>query len=460
MTNHIYKTRKVLAALAILVIAGSLSCKKLIQIPPNPSNQISQGSVFSDSADIISAVVGIYANFDVSGGSANIFSGTLTENMGCAADEFIYSLGNTFQTNTYVATDGTVGTFWSSAYANLYQINTCLAGIASTNAISDSLKQLLTGELEVDRALHYFYLVNLFGGVPLVTGQNYQTNAVLPRSSVDSVYDLIISDLTAARNVLTPNYPSVGSARPNLYTADALLARVYLYRNQYAAADAMASEIINSGLYSLVPLNSVFLSGSNEAIWQLPAVGITYQTMEGESFIPFLPGFEPYYQLQSGLLNSFEAGDQRATSWIGTSTVGSTNYYYPYKYENRMATATPVEGYVVFRLGEQYLIRAEALAQQNKLDSALSDLNMIRQRAGLGNSTAVTGADVLNAVMHERQTELFAEWGHRWFDLRRTGAIDSVLGALKPGWQPTDSTLPVPFTQLQNNPFLTQNPGY
>ena len=115
---------------------------------------------------------------------------------------------------------------------------------------------------------------------------------------------------------------------------------------------------------------------------------------------------------------------------------------------------------MVFRLAEQYLIRAEALAQQNKLDSALADLNLVRQRAGLGNSTAVTGTDVLAAVMHERQTELFAEWGHRWFDLRRTGTIDAVLGAVKPGWQPTDSTLPVPFTQIQDNSLLTQNPGY
>lgn len=459
MTNHIYKTQKALAALAVLMIAGSLSCKKLIQIPPNPSNEISESSVFADSADIISAVVGVYADFRVSGGGSNIFSGMITENMGCAADEFIYAYGSTFQTNTYIATDGTVGIFWSTAYANLYQINTCLAGIASTSAISDSLKQLLTGELKMVRALHYFYLVNLFDGVPLVTGQNYQTNAVLPRSSVDSVYDLIISDLTDARKALTPNYPSDGRARPNLYTADALLARVYLYRNQYAEADAMASEVINSGLYTLVPLSGVFLSGSNEAIWQLPAVGINYQTMEAESFVPYSAYSSPVYQLQSGLVNSFETGDQRKTSWIGTSTLGGTSYY-PYKYKNRTATATPIEGYVVFRLAEQYLIRAEALAQQNKLDSALADLNVVRQRAGLGNSTAVTGTDVLAAVMHERQTELFAEWGHRWFDLRRTGTIDAVLGAVKPGWQPTDSTLPVPFTQIQDNSLLTQNPGY
>lgn len=455
MTKRIYK-----AALFFLVLAGSLSCKKLIQIPPNPANQVQESTVFSDSADILSAVTGIYVGFDVSDGSSNIFSGTLTENMGLAADEFIYTFGSTFLTNTYTATDGTVGGFWSSAYANLYQVNACIQGISTTTAISDSLRQLLTGELKMVRALHYFYLVNLFDGVPLVITQNYQVNAVLPRSTVDSVYDMVIADLTDARKALTPEYPSEGRARPNLYTADALLARVYLYRNQYAAADAMASEIINSGLYNLVPLSNVFLDGSNEAIWQLPAVGTSTQTAEASAFVPYSAYSSPYYQLQTGLLSSFEPGDQRKTAWIGTSTAGGSTVYYPYKYKNLTATASPVEDYMVFRLAEQYLIRAEALAKQNKLDSALADLNQVRLRAGLGNSSAVTMTDVLSAVMHERQTELFAEWGHRWFDLRRTGTIDAVLGALKPGWQPTDSTLPVPFTEIQNNPFLIQNPGY
>jgi hypothetical protein len=408
----------------------------------------------------MSAVAGVYTNFKVSGGGNNIFSGMITQYMGCASDELSYVYGNTFLTNTYLATDATASQFWSTGYQNIYYINACLSGISSSSAISESLKQSLIGELKMVRAMNYFYLVNLYGGVPIVTSTDYTVTADLPRSSVDSVYAFMLSDLTDARGTLKATYPSAGRARPNLYTADALLARLYLYRGQYVQADAMASEIINSGLYSLVGLNSVFVSGSNEAIWQLPAIGVTYQTSEATAFIPFSSAAAPSWQVTSYLLNSFELNDLRKTSWVGTSTVIGKNYYYPFKYKKQLATATPADGYVVFRLAEQYLIRAEALAQQNKPDSALADLNTIRNRAGLANSTASTAPQILSAVMQERRIEFFCEWGHRWFDLIRSGTINSVLSTVKTGWMPAAALLPVPSTDIQNDPSLTQNPGY
>ncbi len=456
--NHSMGNRWVIPILLLSLITGS--CKKLIEIPPNPINQIPQAAVFSDSSDIISAIAGVYLNFKVAGGS-NLFSGNIAQSMGLAAGEMTYAYsGNTFQTNTYIATDGTASGFWTSGYTNLYYINSCLEGITSTTAISDALKQALIGELKMVRAMHYFYLVNLYGAVPIVNGTDYKTNTDLARSSVDSVYAFILSDLTDARKVLKATYPSAGRARPNLYTADALLARVYLYLGQYANADVMASEVISSGNYGLTALSGVFLQGSNEAIWQLPAVGTSFQTTDGEFFIPYSNTSAPTYPMTSFLVDSFETGDQRKTAWIGTSTAAGKIYNYPFKYKNRTYSATPVESYMFFRLAEQYLIRAEALARQNKADSALADLNKIRSRAGLGNSTASTPDEILSAILHERQIELFCEWGHRWFDLRRTGRIDAVLGAIKPGWLPTDATLPIPSQEMQNDPYLTQNPGY
>lgn len=455
---------KGLSIFLIAVIAGSVSCKKLIEIPPNPPTQIPENAVFSDSADIMSAVAGIYSRLNIAGGGSNIFNGMLTINTAMAADELTWTSPSPFQTNTYTATDGTIATLWSSPYTNLYQINACLAGIASTTAISSALKQSLLGELKVLRALNYFYLVNLFGGVPLVTTTDYKVNAVLPRSPVDEVYALIISDLTDARKVLTASYPSTGRARPNLYTADALLARVYLYRGQYANAETMASEVINSGLYDVasVALIDVFHDGNNESIWQLPAVGTGTQTSEGYTLTPYTPSLRPSYQINSQLLNSFENNDQRKTTWIKASTASSGPYYYAYKYRNRNYANTPVEGYVVLRLAEQYLIRAEVRAQQGgtKLADAAADLNVVRRRAGLGATTETTQPGLLNAILHERQVEFCFEWGHRWFDLKRIGTIDAVLSPIKTGWKSTNAILPVPFQETQNNPFLTQNPGY
>ncbi|MBC7851372.1 MAG: RagB/SusD family nutrient uptake outer membrane protein, partial [Chitinophagaceae bacterium] len=109
---------------------------------------------------------------------------------------------------------------------------------------------------------------------------------------------------------------------------------------------------------------------------------------------------------------------------------------------------------------EQYLIRAEARAKLNDLTGAISDLNTIRNRAGLANTIAVSQQNILNAIAEERRTELFGEWGHRWFDLKRTGKINEVMNALKANWKATDALWPIPIDQLKANPALVQNPGY
>jgi hypothetical protein len=98
---------------------------------------------------------------------------------------------------------------------------------------------------------------------------------------------------------------------------------------------------------------------------------------------------------------------------------------------------------------------------QNNLDGSLSDLNVIRDRAGLQPVSAGDQAAVLNLIEKERQNELIAEWGHRWLDLKRTGKTDSVLSLEKGAyWQSTDALYPIPLYEIQTNPLLTQNPGY
>jgi hypothetical protein len=119
---------------------------------------------------------------------------------------------------------------------------------------------------------------------------------------------------------------------------------------------------------------------------------------------------------------------------------------------------------MVLRLAEQYLIRAEAQAQQNNLAGAKSDLDAVRLRSGLPGVTVTTKEAMLQDIAQERQTELFTEWGHRWFDLKRTGAMDSVMTrtAVVKGtaWKPHFKLFPIPQTEIQANPNLTQNPGY
>lgn len=186
-------------------------------------------------------------------------------------------------------------------------------------------------------------------------------------------------------------------------------------------------------------------------------------TAEGNAFIPASTTAKPTYVLTPALMAAFEQGDARKTAWLKTTAVSGQNYVFPFKYKQRSAAVPgtpPSEHYVILRLTEQYLIRAEARARQSNLDGAKADLNVVRTRSGLSNTLATDESSLLLAIEKERQREFFAEWGHRWFDLKRTGRADAVLGSIKPGWQTTDALYPIPFLEIQNNPFLTQNPGY
>jgi hypothetical protein len=460
-----FNKNKILAGLLLLALSTFVSCKKLIEIPPNPPTQITRAEQFLDSATAISAVVGVYTYNQGQGFAYS--DANLTISTGLSADEIssTESYGDEAEFYSYTLTpvNSEITTLWQYPYQSLYQVNDVLNGIANNNNLSASFIKQITGEMKVVRALYYFNTVNLFGGVPLVTSIDYNTTAHLPRASVNAVYTQILADLGDAVKKLPAAYPSSGHARPNLYTALALLAKVHLYQGQWQAAYNEADSIIKSGMYSVTntPLNGVFLDGSNEAIWQLPAISSENQTAEARIFVPN-SGSTPNFLVTPFLLSQFEAGDQRLQNWIGTAVINNQNLYYPFKYKNVLASATPVEDYMVFRLGEMYLIRAEAAAELNNLSGALADVNIIRARAGLAGSTAnvTSQTAVLAAVMHERQTELCFEWGNRWFDLKRTGTAGTVLTAEKTGWQSYDTLYPLPQAQIQLNNQLTQNPGY
>lgn len=444
--------------------AGLLSCNKLLDIPSHPDDKLSADRVYSDSVNVMGALVGLYANFKVGGSGGAIFGSDLTFYAGMSADEVFYPSStqlNDFTTNELQVDNGEVNTLWSSCYTGIYQANAFLEGVTDNKNISLALQQQVRGEALVTRALYYFQLVNLYGAVPYVTTTDFKVNAALPRSSTDSIYNLIQSDLTTAMTLLTTKYPSAGRARPNIQVARALLAKVYLYRRQWQQASDQANQLITDGSYQLTDLDKIFYDGSTEAIWQVPSVATYGQVAETGYFIPYSPGYLPSFVLADPLVNAFEAGDNRKATWIRTTVVNNVTYYYPVKYRNKDLTATPKESLMFFRLGEQYLIRAEASAQLDLLDSARADINRIRHRAGLGNTPAVSKDDVLLAIEHERQTELFCELGQRWYDLKRTGRATAVLGALRPAtWQATDALYPVPLAQRQSNPFLTQNLGY
>jgi hypothetical protein len=442
-------------------IHGFSSCKKFVEVKLPPT-QAAAEQVFSNDQTATSTIAGLYSSLVLTG--LSFTNGGMSIYPGLSADEIYNTSPNdddVFRTNNIPATNSTVigSRFWNRAYIIVYQSNAIIGALTNATTLTPAVQQQLTGEALTIRALCYFYLINLFGDVPLITDTDYRENAIQGRTAKARVYEQLVEDLEKAMALLPATYTSTARARINKWAAGALLARIYLYTSELAKAESIATAIINSGTYSLVTnLNNVFLSSSNETIWQL--VRETGNTVEGSMFVPASTTTKPAYAITNGLLNAFEPSDLRKENWVKANVVNNETFYYPYKYKVR--TNTPITEYlVVFRLAEQWLIRAEANARQNKLQSALDDLNIIRKRAGLPDANANTKDELLLAIEGERQKEFFAEWGHRWFDLKRTERANAILAPIKaPNWQPTDVLYPLPFQEIQRNTALIQNEGY
>lgn len=440
------------------------SCKDFIEVK-QPINRITGDAVFQEDGTAIAAINGCYARLTTS--SLYFANGGLSVFLGMYADDITTNLTVTnyrdFANSTLTASNSLISTnIWRNCYETIYQLNRCIQGLQGPNSLNQAMKNQLQGECYFLRAFCYWYLTNSFDAVPIITGTNYETNATLPRRDPSIVYTLMKEDLLKAKELLKPEYPSTGKFRANKFVATALLARLCLYEQQWQDAETYSTEVINSGLYSLPTPANAFLMASPEAIWQLTIDGQTSNTQEGTNFVPLASGNTlPLYPLTTSLRTAFETGDLRYTNWVGSKTVNGTPHYFPYKYKSRgTAVTAKVEQPIVLRLAEQYLIRAEARANRNNLINAVEDLKLIRGRAGLGTTTSTTNQnEVLTAIIKERRVEFFAEYGHRWFDLKRTGALDVTLN-YKPEWQSTDRLLPIPQSEMLLNTNLTPNPGY
>lgn len=457
---------------AIIVLLVVLSgCKKFVDLGQG-ADQLTGKQVFASDSTALKAVAGIYIDMMKEAGLLNgllsKYAGLYTDELSCSPDRgqdagFL----NTQLTADYVP----LIICWKRPYEYIKGCNIVIEGLGPTSGVSNSLKIQLTGEAKFLRALTYFYLVNLFGDTPLVLGTNYEVNAAMPRTAAAAVKAQIINDLKDAITLLpiapegTTN-PNNQRIKPGKWAATALLARVYLYNEQWQEAEAMASAVIGAGIYHLPEnLNDVFLKGSEETIFQLQPVMRTFNTMEGSYFLDNSTG-RPVYEVTMGLLNSFEAADRRKVNWLRPVST----YYAISKY--KMPKDSPqTENNIVLRLSEQYLIRSEASARQDRVPEALADINRIRSRAQLTPLPAtLTQPAVLLAIANERRHEFFAEFGHRFLDLKRwynTSVHSDPLRLLavdawrtKKEWQPFRNLWPVPESEIKLNKLLTQNPDY
>jgi hypothetical protein len=463
-----------------LVLLALSSCRKFVELPV-PDDRLTASTVYSTNEVATSVINGIYIRTSE---TFNVVSKYSTEYLGFTSDELTDYYTNAvsesylmYQNNANSNTEF----YWSGTYKLIYYCNVAIEGIEGSSALDPNLKTQLLGESKFMRALFYYYLVNSYGKVPLITKSDYSVNINAKRAEVSDIYAQIIADLKDAQSKLSKDYlngdaltpytaTSAERVRPTYWAATALLARIYLYTKQWNEAEANATILINNNMmFSLPPAARVFQKNSQESIFQLPPVlSFSNSLFNARTFVLGTavgtltnPG-----AISPQLQQAFEPDDQRKTNWTGTTVIGGKTYVFPYKYKANTPSlsANKPEYLTILRLAEQYLIRAEARAQLNNLGGAADDVNAIRTRAGLPNTTITNQTALLDAVMQERRIELFCEQGHRWFDLKRTGRVDAVMSVVTPTkggtWQSYKQFIPIPADELANGPGLDQNPGY
>lgn len=469
MNNIAKTTQTIVLALFVLIVS---SCKKLLDIEP-PKNELPSEVIFSSAETARGALSGAYSQLS----SSQTFSVNLTVTDALASDE-LRALSSSarfalLQNNTYEAQNSSyIRDMWTDAYTSIYSFNNIIERLNNNTAISAPVARQIRSEALAMRAYCYLFLAGHFGDVPLVLSTNVNATALQPKSPAAAVYTRIVADLMEAKAGLDVGYVSNSGissrSQINRAGATALLARAYLATGNYQQAISNATEVIGqTSLYQLLPaseLNNIFLAGSREAVFQLGAAfnATSGYTSEGQELVSDQFTFALRYTLTNGLLNAFEPNDLRRTAWVRQVSLNGVNAAEPYKYHNTDADAATASGRneapTVIRLAEMYLIRAEANNALGNTTAALADVNIIRNRAALPSLSA--GVNLNLAIEQERRIEFFCERGDRWLSLKRTGRVNAVIGTLKQTWQPFAQLFPIPQTEIDANPNLTQNAGY
>jgi len=504
--------------ISLLLLSGTLllgaGCNKYLE-EQDPSN-LSPDSYFTLPEHAEASVNSVYANLRFISDGAGIFSqnfqlleaitGTSTSQTGQNSDL------NNLLNLAYDADNVHIRQWWAALYRGIANANLGIAKIPGINPMDEAQKARYIGEAKFLRALHYFWLVRLWGDVPLLTEpvESYTSPDLYPgRTPQEEVYNQIVQDLKDAEAAGLP--VTEGSGRASLSAVKSLLASVYLTMagyplnkgaEYYRLAADKANEVITSGAFGALPdyevLHNPDLDNRGERIFSVQYSADVADARAGYQNI-LLPNFGGIsaYGTQVGstvptvsFYESFEAGDRRTeeqqyfyTAYYegGNGPLKDLNAPYIFKHFDRIANGTSGTrgtsqsglNWPLIRYSEVLLIFAEA---QNEADgapsaAAIAALKAIRDRANLTTPATFTQAAFREAVWRERWHELCYE-GKTWFDMVRlrkvynedTNGFDEFTGhsfSYGPTLQDKHLLLPLPTLEMNNNPNLRpQNPGY
>jgi tetratricopeptide (TPR) repeat protein len=492
--------KKIQKLILILIIASSLlgACDdKLLDL--SPVSDINAENFYSNKEDMVNAVNAAYAGLRLNG----LFNQGLYYLTEMRSDNTFASWvpGNSFDTEsiyyfTVTSSNRFVNSVWNDSYEAILRCNVVLDRIDAVEMDQTFMEQL-KGEVRFLRALEYFYLVELFGDVPLVLKElTVQEAYELARTPVQEVYNQIIEDLKFAENVLPPSYPDSDLGRATNGAAKGILGKVYLKLRNYADAKSKLEEVINYNQYALLPdyaqLWDLDHENSSESLFE-----VQYKKGGTGTGSPFANAFAPRGSGQTivpvggtgsvnsptvDMANAYEPGDLRKDISMEPGFYDENGEFVPYMYPKKYLDVPFVSGdadnnWPVLRYADVLLMYAEVLNELGFVadGKAFELLNQIRERAGLeAKTSAHVNADlrITNqqefrlAMEQERRVELAFE-NHRWFDLLRTGRALEVINSKRdilniPNEVPEYQLLyPIPLQVIDNNPtVIQQNPGY
>ena len=488
--------------MTLLLIGATTACEEALE--EDPKGSLAPEFFFRTEEDLHLAITPVYGGmleaFNSWGGIAPMFGGDdLTTLAGSNKQGF-----KEFDVFEATNTNDRMGAMWGNAYGSIKNANNFLLNYEKAD-VSDEIKQQYAGQAHFLRALAYFYLVRIWGEIPLVEG--IEPDFEQPKAEVADVYALIESDLLTAEAFLPDTWEAFEQGVvPTKGTAKALLSSVYLTMagwplqdaSKYALAAAQAGEVIDAAGtygYELMPEFADLWDGTSKSDAEL-VFGIFYENQYAWPNVNMMGpragqpgaenGWDDYFS-EIHFFNDFPEGPRKEATFLteiaveknedGTLTkmnwqeVGTRHpYFKKYRFGKDLDPENPFDANwmsdrtaVLMRYAHVLLIYAEAQAMANRVDaSAYEALNQVRRRAGLEEvPLGLSREDFRDAVIQERAWEFAAEPEGRWFDLIRTERVEEATADRGPAEvalpnPPTkaDYWAPIPNGDVLINPAL------
>lgn len=427
-----------------------------------PKSQDTASGFLDSEQDVELAVIGLYSSLqhkDIYGQNIAYFTEHYSDNAtvrdgGRAGSRYLEFVNFNVSENNLV-----LNPMWDACYNSIQRANLILNRIGDVS-MDESLKQKRIGEVKFIRAMIYFDMVRIWGGVPLIIEEIVSPTEQfgVGRNTSEEVYAQIIQDLNDADNAGLPNKDSSGRVSDSAVRA--LLGKVYLTKQDWSTAASKLQSIVSDNSYQLLSsFADVFVitnKNNAESIFE-----IQYTDVEGQGS-NFHRNFGPVIGDNAATNNLVQAfdGDPR----FDVSFYEEDGFTYSSKYFDNAGSGVSARNLIVIRYADVLLMLAEALNEQGfNTGDAFTYLNSIRTRAGL---EALTTDDLLNQssfreeVRKQRRLEL-AQENNRWFDLVRWGiAVETIENAKGITIQNHQLLFPIPDEVITENPVLEQNPDY